>query len=508
MAASAATSTERAPAATASGAEQLEALRRGDLSSEELTRTYLERINQFDSDLNAVVTVDEQGALADARERDRERAEVHERGPLHGLPITIKDSFEVAGVCSTAGIRALRDYVPAVDAEAVARLRSAGAVILGKTNIPTANADFQTSNPVYGVTNNPWDLERTPGGSAGGGAAAVAAGLSAIDFGSEIGGSLRLPAHFTGIYGHKSSTRTIPLGGHLPPGPKSPRRYSVDTDLVAAGGQARGAKDLELLLRAVAGAPDLEAACWRLEFPEPRSRELEGFRIGAWLEDPFAPLDGEVEAALERAVAELEAAGARIDRSPAIPSPLAESHRIFETLLYGAFAEDRSTFSAKGAAYMWRAMAVQPLGHPWRVWRWLLQSHRNWIGVYGRAMRLRHEWSRFFRSFDVVLMPVSPTPALPHHRKDHDRFGRTYLVNGKRRRYDEQPAWNGVANLAGCPATVLPAGQSRSGLPVGIQAMGPLGEDLTTIEFAKLAGDVLGAYAPPPGYSEKPGGTG
>jgi amidase len=488
----------------ASATAQLTALREGEVSSEELTRAYLERIVRFNPELNAVVTVDEEGALRAARERDRQRNEEDELGPMHGLPITVKDSFEVQGMRSTAGIPGLRNYRPEVDAEAVARLRQAGAVILGKTNIPTANADFQSSNPVFGRSNNPWDLDRTPGGSAGGGGAAVAAGLSALDFGSEIGGSLRLPAHFTGIFAHKSSWRTIPLSGHLPPGPEAPRRFGIDTDLVVAGGQARSANDLEVLLSAVAGPPAIEAVAWRLRLPPPRACELADFRIALCLEDEYLLLEREVRAVLDELVMRLEGAGAKIDRDPPIPISLKESSHVYEPMLYAAFAEDRSTFSTRAAAYMLRAMARRPFGRPWRVWRWLGQSHRWWLGRNSCRLAIRDAWDRFFQDYDVVLMPVSPTVALPHHNKDHDRFGRTYVVNGQHRDYDEQPLWNAVANLSGNPSTVVPAGLSKSGLPVGLQALGPLLEDLTTIEFARRLEELTSGYQTPPGYDAPP----
>jgi amidase len=481
----------------ATAAEQLEAMAKGEVSSEELTEAYLERIRRYDKEINAVVSVESE-AHAQARRRDQARAESAEIGPLHGVPITVKDSFEVAGLRSTAGIPALADHVPTADADAVARLRDAGAVIVGKTNIPTANADYQTSNPVHGVTSNPWDLERTPGGSAGGGAAAVAAGLSALDFGSEIGGSLRITAHFTGIYGHKSSYGTIPLLGHVPPGPQAPRRFGIDTDLVVAGAQARGLDDLELVLRAVAGPAMPEARAWRLGFPPTRAQELSEFRVAAWLSDPFVPIDNEVRAVLSEALERLEEAGARVDREPSLPVTLEESHSVYEPLLYGAFAEDRSTFSAKATLATSRTMMRRR--RPWQVMRFLRQSHRAWLCDHGRHFEIRRKWADFFANYDVVVMPVSPTVAVPHHNKDHDRFGRSYRVNGQRRDYDEQPVWNGVANLAGTPSTVVPAGLAASGLPVGIQIMGPHFEDLTSLEFARRVDEVLCAYRRPPGY--------
>jgi amidase len=258
---------EASELALASAAAQAAAIAEGQISSEELVRAYLDRISAYNPELNALVTVDAEAALAEARRRDQQLADGSPAGPLHGLPISVKDALAVAGMRSTGGIPRYAEHVPSRDAEAVARVRKTGGVILGKTNMPTANADFQSRNPVFGVTNNPWDRSRTPGGSCGGGGAAVAAGLSSLELGSEIGGSLRIPAHFCGLYAHKSSFRTCPMTGHIPPGPEIPGRDVVEFDLAVIGGIARSPADLELLLQSVAGPAGEEARAWTLAFP-------------------------------------------------------------------------------------------------------------------------------------------------------------------------------------------------------------------------------------------------
>jgi amidase len=486
---------------TLAGAEgQLAAIRAGEVSSEELTRAYLERIGEYNPELNAVVSLDEEGALARARRCDEELAEKDHVGPLHGLPMTIKDGWEVAGIRSTAGIPRLRDYIPPRDAEAVARVRRAGAVILGKTNIPTANADFQTSNPVFGRTNNPWDHSRTPGGSCGGGAAAIASGMSGLELGSEIGGSLRLPAHFTGIFGHKSSAGLVPTTNHLPPGPDDPGQH-LEPDLVVAGGMGRAPGDLELLLRSIAGPSSERAIAWRLALPDPRCRELGEFRIAVWFEDPFLPLDTEVSAVLAQVVETLRAGGAKLDLAPTLPASLEESHRVYEALLFAAFSIDRSTYSAKGTAYFIRSALVHPRGRATRTLRLIRQRHEQWLRQHMKRLELHARWREFFKHYDAVLMPVTATVAPPHHDKDHDRFGRTYTVNDEERDYFEQPVWSGIANMIGAPATAVPAGLSASGLPVGFQIMGPMFEDLTTIELARQIGERIGGFVPPLAYA-------
>jgi amidase len=484
----------------ASAEAQLAALRAREVSSEELTSAYLERIGQHNPELNAIVSVDEVGALDRARRCDEETAAGADVGPLHGLPMTIKDGWEVSGIRSTAGIPALHEYVPDRDAEVVARIRRAGAVIVGKTNIPTANADFQTSNPVFGRTNNPWDHARTPGGSCGGGGAAVASGITGLELGSEIGGSLRLPAHFTGIYGHKTSFGLAPTTNHLPPAPDNPQ---FEPDLVVPGGMARGAGDLEVLVRTIAGPSHSDAVAWRLDLPGPRARELRDFRIAVWFDDPFVPLDAEVAAVFSDAVAALRGAGAKLDLTPPIPASLKESHRVYEALLFGAFSIDRSTYSARGTAYFLRSVLLHPRGQAPRTMKLIRQRHEQWLRQHMKRLEIRERWRAFFRDYDAVLMPVTASVAPPHHGKDHDRFGRTYTVNGEARDYFEQPVWSGVANLIGSPATALPAGLGASGLPVGMQILGPIFEDLTVIQLARKISAEIGGYMPPQRYATK-----
>ena len=483
----------------ATAEEQLGHLRDREVSSEELTQAYLDRIAAYNGRLNAIVSLDQEGALARARRCDVELREGGELGPLHGLPVTIKDGWEVAGIRSTAGIPRLRDYVPQEDAEVVARVRRAGAVILGKTNIPTANADFQTSNPVFGRTNNPWDDDRTPGGSCGGGAAAVASGMTGLELGSEIGGSLRLPAHFCGIFGHKASFGIAPTTNHLPPGPGDPGQH-LEPDLVVAGGMGRGAGDIELLLRAIAGPSPDRATAWRLELPEPRATELAECRLAVWFDDPFVPLDSDVRAVLESAVETLRAAGANVDLSPQLPVTLEESHRVYEALLFAAFSTDRSTYSARGTAYFLRSALLHPRGQAPRTLKLVRQRHEQWLRAHMKRLEMQARWCQFFERYDALLMPVTASVAPPHHNKDHDRFGRTYVVNGEQRDYFEQPVWNGVANLIGSPATAVPAGRTPGGLPVGLQVMGPLYGDLTTIELARRLTEQVGGFVVPPLY--------
>jgi amidase len=479
--------------------EQLAALDAKELSSVELVELYLSRISAHNPSLNAIVTVDAEAARHAATEADAARSRGDELGPLHGLPITVKDSYETAGMRTVCGRPDLADYVPTQDAEAVARLRRAGAIIVGKTNMPTGNADVQASNPVFGRTNNPWDSSRTSGGSAGGGAAATAAGLASFDFGSEIGGSTRIPAHFCGLYGHKSTWQSIPLVGHIPSAPGNPGRWG-EADMACAGVQVRGPRDIIPALQATVGPLNPNGG-FTYTLAPPRATALKDFRVAVWAEDPDCPVDVDVRSAIDDAVAVLRDAGARVVERPAsIPVDIATSHDIFLNLVYGAFSVDRSTLSPRsGAALAFRSL-TNPRGDAADAMRGTMQSHRAWLFRDAARREIAQRWVAFFKEFDVLLLPVTSTAAPGHHNKDHDRFARTINVDGVERSYWDQTKWSALANIAGAPATTMPITTNSAGLPIGIQAMGPPGGDRTTVEFASLLTDVLGGYRVPPQY--------
>ncbi|WP_270886905.1 amidase family protein [Pedococcus sp. 5OH_020] len=435
----------------------MRALRRREISSRELLEQYLARIEERNPALNAVVTLDVEGARATAAAADQATARGHDLGALHGLPITIKDSLETTGMRTTSGAPDLAGYVPARDADAVARLRAAGAVIFGKTNLPTFAMDWQTYNPVFGTTNNPWDLARTPGGSSGGAAAAIAAALTGLELGSDIRGSLRQPAHNTGIFTLKPSFGLVPVRGHIP----GPPGTLSSPDLAVVGPLARSADDLDLALDVLAGPDAAMATAWRLRLPAPRGRSLSDYRIAVWLDDAAAPVDSTVLRVLASAVQELRHAGAHIN-DDARPVDLAESNATFDKLFQAA---------------------VSPGAADW--------NHTN-----ERREQLRAQWQAFFRSFDVILTPVSPVTAI-----EHDHAGtpdtRTITVNGQARPYVDQSIWTGLAGASYLPAAVAPVGRTTGGLPVGVQVIAPYLEDRTAIDVARHIERVIGGYNEP-----------
>jgi amidase len=446
--------------ATASASTLVAALHERRVSSRELLDAYLRRIETHNRDLNAVVTLDVDRAREAAGEADRLTTRGLGTGVLHGLPMTVKDSLETARMRTTAGAPDLAEYVPAADAEAVARLRREGAVIFGKTNLPVFAMDWQTFNPVFGTTNNPWDLTRTPGGSSGGAAAAVAAGLTGLELGSDIRGSLRQPAHNTGVFTLKPSFGIVPTRGHIP-GPPG----SLSTpDMAVLGPLGRSANDLDLALDVLAGPDAAAATAWRLRLPAARRKSLSDYRIGVWLDDPACPVDAAVLDVIGRAVDQLRASGATVD-DQARPVDLAEASEVFERLF---------------------AAAVSP-------------GAADWNHVHEHRQQLRARWAAFFERFDVLLTPVAPVAAIRH---DHsgDVGSRTITVNGSPRPYTDQSTWTGLAGASYLPAAVAPAGHTSAGLPVGIQIVAPFLEDRTAVDMARHLERVLGGFQAPPRF--------
>lgn len=477
-----------------SASELAAAIRDFKLGSLELLEHYLERIDRLNPAINAVVAQNRDAARERAGQADAALARGELWGPLHGLPITIKDSVEVAGMPATSGAPELKDHMPARDAASVAKLREAGAVIFGKTNLPLYAGDFQSYNEVYGTTNNPWDLERGPGGSSGGSAAALAAGLTALELGSDIGGSIRNPAHFCGVYGHKPSHGLVPFRGHIP-GP--PGALSTP-DLAVLGPLARSAQDLELSLDALAGPDEWNAHAWRVELPPSRRDRLADFRVAAWPDDPLGEVDAEVAICHCAAFDALRAAGVDVDENARPEMDMRESDVLYQELLYGAMAPSLTPELRERFEGEVKDLAPEDRSGNANMVRGSLQEHARWLANHEARMRLRAVWADFFRDFDVLLCPISPTAAFPHDHGDIET--RTLQVNGKEMPYLRQVFWAGPATVVYLPATVAPVGLTRSGLPVGLQIVGPYLEDRTPLRFAQLLADVIGGFSSPPGF--------
>ena len=473
----------------------LAALERKETSSEELLRLYLARIERLYATVNAVVTLDADRALAEARRCDGERARGELRGPLHGLPVTVKDSFETEGLLTTSGgSPELRTHVPTRDADLVARLRAAGAVVFGKTNLSTQAMDIQTYNAAFGTTSNPWDAAKTAGGSSGGSAVAMSAGLSALEVGSDLGGSIRIPSAFCGVFGHRPSYGIVPTRGHIP----GPPGTLAAPDLETAGPIARSADDLDLALRLLAGPDEAHAAAWRLELPPPRRRGLSDYRLAAWLDDPAAPVDAALRERLEAVIGELRAAGAEVDTEARPGFALADNARLFMQVLYGSMSAGLPEGQFEKIRARAAALAPDDDSFRARLARDTAQTHREFDLAREERERQRARFSEFFLRYDALLCPAFPTPAFAHDQSP-DFARRTLAVNGVPQPYlGTLLGWPALAGLSSLPGTAAPVGFTRDGLPAGIQVVGPFLEDRTAIHVAKLVAEVAGGYAIPP----------
>jgi len=471
-------------------------IREREISAEALLEHYLERLRRFNPALNAVVATDLEAARQRAREADAALARGELWGPLHGVPMTIKDTFEVVGMTTTAGSPAYKDHRPTSNADAVQRLLDAGAVVYGKTNVPLFAGDLQSYNDVYGTTNNPWNTERTPGGSSGGAAAALAAGLTALELGSDIGGSIRTPANFCGVCGHKPSYGIVPVRGHIPPAPGSFGR----PDIGVMGPLARSVDDLELALDILAAPERDDAVAWRLELPPARHQELTGFRVAAWLDDPACPVDAEVVELLRAAVETLRANGVAVDES-ARPAgiELEQSHEVYYSLLTAALGAGLPAKAFDGMVQQAAKAEPSDKRYTVRFARAATQRHAEWLRSDERRQQMRQSWAEFFTRFDVLLAPTTHTQAFPHDQTN-PIGDRVLPINGEPRPYMEVLVWAGLGGVVYLPATVVPVGRTRSGLPVGIQIIGPYLEDRTTLAFARHVERLCGGFTPPPGY--------
>jgi amidase len=471
------------------------AIREGHLSSEELTRLILRRIETHEPALNAYTTLLAERALEQARALDVLGAKRRWQGPLHGVPVSIKDSIAIEGVVSTAGDPRLADYRMETDAPVVARLRAAGAVFVGHTNMPMHGDDFQSYNDLFGRTSNPWDLTRTAGGSTGGGGAAVAAGLSFLEIGSDFGGSIRVPAHFTGIYGHRGTRNVIPTEGHGPPRPGRPPRPKSEESVV--GPLARSAADLKLALEICGGPVEPASTAYRWQLPPARGNTLRDYRIGYVVDDPFCPVSSDLREAYERSIAELRKAGARLTEGWPV-GDLKTTYHAWYYLIAALLSPELQGATLDAA----RARAKNQDGSREAIWTLgAVSPYARYIDANGERLRIRDAWQEWFRSHDAFLMPTTLVPAFPHDTKSYAaRWSRILTTRQGPRPYLDLHVWTSLSGLTGHPVTVAPVLPTAERLPTGFQVLGPYLEDATAIDVAAHVADVFGGYRRPPGY--------
>ena len=458
----------------------------------ELLDFFLARIERHNPRVNAVIVRRAEEARKEAARCDELTAKGQPLGALHGVPMTVKESFDVAGTPSTWGLTAHRDNIAKDDALSVARLKQAGAVVFGKTNVPVWLADWQSFNPIYGTTNNPWNVERTPGGSSGGSAAALAAGLTGLELGSDIGASIRNPAHYCGVYGHKPTFDICPRDGHLLPG------AHAHGDISVIGSLARSAYDLETALDTIAGPNALDATGLRLDLPRSDKTRFSDFRVAVMSDAATAPVDGAVREQIEALADFLEKQGAQVDRV-ARPVDPAEAHETYIMLLRSATsgALDEAMYEKLRAAR--DGVAGRDDYYAWHV-RANTMGHREWLGWNNRRARMVQDWARFFTRFDLLLCPTAATTAFPHMQTG-ERWERMISVDGKDQPTTTQLFWAGYSGMVFLPSTIAPLGQAADGLPVGVQIVAPAYMDHSAIRFAQLLEDQYRAFVAPPGFA-------
>lgn len=423
-------------------------VRRGECTPLEVVDRAIAQIEKLDAHINAVVVTDFERARATAQAMGRTPGE---NQPLFGVAMTVKESFDVAGLPTTWGHIRYRDTIATRDSEVVRRLKAAGAIILGKTNVPPDLADLQSDNPLYGRTNNAHDPARVAGGSSGGGAAAVASGMVPCEYGSDIGSSIRNPAHFNGIWGHKTSFGLVSRRGHTHPAAGGQDVH--DGPLSVVGPLARDADDLALLLRVTAKFP-LAA----------RARPLKEMRLLALLDHPVSEVDEAVRAPIEAALAELEKAGATVDRTSDLLPDLARQHADYLKMLNVAMARGRAA----------------PGGDPLPL--------IDWFALLDAQARSEYAWAALFEHYDFVLAPPLAFLAYPHDTTP--LRDRRITINGRDSAFADTLAWAGIATFPNLPSTVLPVGET-GGLPCGMQVIGARWADFDCIAAAKAMSEVL-----------------
>jgi len=470
-----------------------EMIKAEDVSCLELLEQCLARYEAHNPKLNAVVWADPEAARTRAKEADEALERGETWGPLHGLPVTIKESYDLAGAPTTWGIPENRNRIASQNAAAVDRLLDAGAVIYGKTNVPLLLSDWQSFNEIYGTTNNPWDVTKTPGGSSGGSAVSLATGMAALEIGSDIGASIRNPAHYSGVCGHKPTHGIVSLLGHTSSG------TLAHPDISVGGPLARTVTDLEIALDVLAGPDEIAAHGWRLDLAPPRKTAPQGLRVAVMVEDPVSAVDSEYRQKILDLAAELGRQGAIVSTSDRPRIDTGRAHAVYMLLL-------RSLTQARVAKevrerYAAIAAELDPADTSRRaqIARATVLSHAEWLALHEEREQLRWAWHAFFHDWDVLLCPTAAGPAFPHDQAG-ERIDRTIQVNGETHNTTDQLFWAGLFGVVSLPGTVVPLPLHSSGLPLGVQIVGPQYGDRTTLAVGRMVEAITGGYRVPPGY--------
>lgn len=440
---------------TTSALEMLKALRARQVSASELLEASIARIEAHDGPINAVVVRDFERARADAKKADEAIAQ-GEGGLLCGLPMTVKESFDLTGHPTTWGYKLDKPHIAEADAEIVQRLKASGAIIMGKTNVPPALADWQSDNPNYGRTNNPYDLTRSPGGSSGGSAAAIASGFSALEVGTDIGGSVRVPAAFCGVFGLKTTYGVLSLNGHMPPGAD---RFMRAAPLSVAGPIARTAEDLALAMKVIAGLNPMVPG-GPLAFTSPEQTRPGDFRVLVIADHPRAKADRAVRSALEEVVAQLEEDGAKVSRKSKLLPDLGHIHRRYQKMLQTVISRRNKDGTPSISAH-------------------------EYMDIEDEQHAFRRQMAAIFEDVDIILMPTFGTGSFPH-APEPDWKKREIIIDGEPTPYGDQMAWISLATFGNLPACAFPVGLDANNMPISLQAVGPHLGDPVCLTFASM----------------------
>jgi amidase len=470
------------------------AVRKKKIGCLELLDLYLARVAKHNPALNAIIAMDIEGARKRAKAADRAVKAGKKLGPLHGVPMTIKESFDVAGYATTWGDPAFKDTIAAQNSLLAERMIGAGVTMFGKTNVPLYLADWQSYNEVYGSTNNPWDLSRTPGGSSGGSGAALAAGLTGIEAGSDIGASIRNPAHYCGVWGHKPTWGVVCPKGHALNGNVA---YG---DIGVVGPLARGAEDLEIALDVMAGPDEIDGRGWTLSLPRSRKKTLREFKVAVLLSDANAEVDQSVQDEIQKLTDFLGKRKVKVSETARPAIDTGELNDVYVRLLRAATSGRLSDEAWQQAASDAASLPVDDMSYFAQMQRGNSLSHRTWLRLNEKRHRMRLAWDAFFKDYDLMLCPVAVSAAFPHDQQGL-RHLRTIVVNNKKVPVVDQIFWAGYSCATGLPATAAPIGESRDGLPIGVQIVGRQYGDYETIAFAKLLEKEYRSFVPPPAYA-------
>lgn len=468
-------------------------IRDKEVSAVEVLDAYLKQIDKYNGSINAIATLNTERARNRAIEADEALANGENWGALHGVPVTIKDTLETAGLLTTAGYPPLKNYIPSEDATTVARLKAAGAIILGKSNPAKLAGDYQTNNPLFGQTNNPWNLERTVGGSSGGSASAIAAGFSPLDLGSDVAGSIRLPAHYCGVYGLMPTDRRVPTTGHIPP---LPGQSQFIRHMLRIGAFARSVADLQLCLALIAGADIKQPEIPPVTEKEPTEKQLKELKIAWTYGVDFLPVSKDTRYGMQTAINRISDAGCYLEQCN--PTDLDWEEAL---ALYSAFAGYELFVSASQSGIfsaIWMGITTEltarmqtafksgtPLAKKGNLA--FPPSMAKYKTILTQRDRIMTQMDRFMTQWDVWICPVSISPAF-----SHCDFGKPIEVDGVKFPY--LLACGGYTmplNLTGSPVVVIPIGQSKAGLPIGVQIVGKRWRDKELLAIAKEISSVI-----------------